>query len=137
MRDTKLTSLDSRFRPLAARLIEDAKTNGINLRIINTLRTAAEHKEDLANGVSWITKSMHEAQPPEGLSLAIDVCPFDYIVMKNWNPMGSYWLRVGEIGEALGLRWGGRWKKRDLGHFEWIKPAPQAQPDVRNEKPIT
>lgn len=28
------------------------------------------------------------------------------------------WQIAGEIGEQLGLTWGGRWRMRDLGHFQ-------------------
>lgn len=34
-----------------------------------------------------------------------------------WDPKAP-WDKLGELGERLGLRWGGRWKSRDLGHFE-------------------
>lgn len=33
------------------------------------------------------------------------------------------WELAGVLGEYLGMRWGGRWKSRDLGHLEW----PDAQ----------
>jgi hypothetical protein len=50
--------------------------------------------------------------------LAIDVVP----VVKSvavWDN-AALWRKVGVIGEKLGLRWGGRWKKPyDPGHFEW------------------
>lgn len=128
MRETRLDKLDSRIRPLAEALIENARAAGIALRVINTLRTTEEHQLDLFNGVSWTNNSLHLPQPPDGLSLAIDVCPLVYVTMKNWNPSGPYWLEIGEMGEALGLRWGGRWKQRDLGHFELRVPA---------SKPIT
>lgn len=29
------------------------------------------------------------------------------------------WERIGTIGEALGLEWGGRWRSPDKPHFEW------------------
>lgn len=36
------------------------------------------------------------------------------------------WELAGVVGEYLGMRWGGRWKSRDLGHLEW-PPAPLQQ----------
>lgn len=38
----------------------------------------------------------------------------------NWDNANSHWLRMGEIGEELGLTWGGRWpgKKNDMPHFQ-------------------
>lgn len=38
----------------------------------------------------------------------------------NWDDNNPSWLRMGEIGEELGLAWGGRWpgKKKDMPHFQ-------------------
>jgi peptidoglycan L-alanyl-D-glutamate endopeptidase CwlK len=31
----------------------------------------------------------------------------------------SVWYAIGEVGEAIGLKWGGRWRgKKDMPHFE-------------------
>ncbi|MBO6100850.1 MAG: M15 family metallopeptidase [Spirochaetaceae bacterium] len=36
-----------------------------------------------------------------------------------WNAPDFVWERMGEIGESLGLKWGGRWKDfKDCPHFE-------------------
>ena len=35
-----------------------------------------------------------------------------------WNAPSEVWTRMGAIGEAHGLIWGGRWKNRDTPHFE-------------------
>lgn len=35
----------------------------------------------------------------------------------EWNNL-HLWETVGEIGETLGLEWGGRWKMRDYPHFQ-------------------
>ena len=47
----------------------------------------------------------------------------DYAVVQNetisWTAVESY-LRMGEIAESLGLRWGGRWKTIvDQVHIEY------------------
>ena len=55
--------------------------------------------------------------------LAIDVCPKELINTPGWVPDSPVWETVGEIGEALGLRWGGRWKQRDMVHFEMREPG--------------
>lgn len=118
MREIRLSRLDERIRPLAARLILEATGLHISLMVINTLRTAEEHALDIANKVSWTNNSLHLPQPPSGLALAIDVCPVSYLTVKNWNPLGENWLKIGELGESIGLTWGGRWKERDLSHFQ-------------------
>lgn len=35
-----------------------------------------------------------------------------------WAAPEAVWKRMGEIGEAHGLEWGGRWKNADCPHFE-------------------
>ena len=91
------------------------------MRIIDTLRTPAEHAANLAHGVSWTQHSKHLDGD------AIDVCPAALLAVKGWAPDSPLWERVGVIGEALGLRWGGRWQQKDLGHFEYVAPAHVVQ----------
>lgn len=47
----------------------------------------------------------------------------DFVPMRNgctwWNAPQEVWNVMGEIGEAHGLKWGGRWKDfADCPHFE-------------------
>jgi hypothetical protein len=90
--------------------------------IIDTLRTPAEHADNLARGVSWTTRSKHLD------GLAIDICPFSEYQLYGddkleWDESEPVWQKLGVLGEALGLRWGGRWKQKDMGHFEYVAPA--------------
>jgi len=45
----------------------------------------------------------------------------------QWDASDPIWLRIGTIGEALGLRWGGRWTQKDMGHFEYITPRREEE----------
>jgi len=122
----RLDDLDPRFRPLAFELLARCCEVGIPVAIIDTLRTPAEHAENLVKGVSWITRSKHLD------GLAIDVCPYDVYSLTGpdklaWDANLAVWQRLGPIGEALGLGWGGRWKVRDMGHFEYRSPRSVAQ----------
>lgn len=113
----KLADLSPRFRPLAYQLLAHCVEQQIPVRIIDTLRTPEEHAANLAKGVSWTTHSKHLDGD------AIDLCLWDAGANKLlWDGADPRWEKLGAIGEALGLRWGGRWKQRDLGHFE-IKTA--------------
>lgn len=49
---------------------------------------------------------------------AVDFVPYRGNV-PWWNAPPEVWERIGELGEAQGLRWGGRWKNKDCPHFEW------------------
>lgn len=113
----RMEDLADSFRPLASELLRRSAEAGVPLRVIDTLRTAEEHAANLRNGVSWTKVSKHLT------GLAIDVCPEQYLAIKGWCPGGQHWLTIGAIGESLGLRWGGRWKQRDLGHFEYVERA--------------
>ena len=107
---------------LLARLVEA----GIHVLIVDTLRTPAEHADNLARGVSWTKHSLHL------VGLAIDICPYEVYTSAvggdklQWDETDEIWQRIGVIGESLGLRWGGRWKQRDLGHFEYRTPTEKS-----------
>ena len=116
----RLDDLSQRFRPLAVELLARCVEAGIHVLIVDTLRTPAEHAANLAKGVSWTKHSKHLDGD------AIDICPYETWHLRGadklaWND-GPTWDRLGAIGEALGLRWGGRWTVKDLGHFEYVAP---------------
>ena len=123
-----LNDLSEKMRPLAVELIARAVEAGIQVRIIDTLRTEAEQRENLRRGVSWTQNSRH--LPDEtGKSNAIDIAPVDVLHLKAWAPGHEHWQTLGEIGESLGLVWGGRWRSvKDCCHFEL--PAPKPEPEV-------
>lgn len=117
----RLDDLDPRFRPLAMELLARCVEQGIAVMVIDTLRTPEEHAANLAKGVSWTARSKHLD------GLAIDVCPYHSWQLHGsdklqWDPTDPAWTAIGRIGEEIGLRWGGRWKQKDLGHFEYVDP---------------
>jgi peptidoglycan LD-endopeptidase CwlK len=114
----KLNDLSPAFRPLAIELLARLTEAGIPVMIVDTLRTPAEHMANLAAGTSWTRHSKHLD------GNAIDIAPYEAFQLHGpdklqWNAADPAWQRAGEIGESLGLGWGGRWKKTpDFGHFE-------------------
>jgi len=113
----KLDDLHFSFKPFAFELLARAVEKRIPIVITDTLRSIAEHEINLANGVSWIKHSKHLD------GLAIDICLIDEYKLHGpnklqWNSNDPAWQELGNIGEMIGLRWGGRWKQRDMGHFE-------------------
>lgn len=118
-----LDDLDPRFKPIAMEFLARCVEARICVFIVDTLRTPAEHAANLARGVSWVTRSKHLD------GLAIDVCPYSQYQLNGpdklqWSADDPVWLKLGVIGEALGMRWGGRWKQRDMGHFEYVEQHP-------------
>ncbi len=119
----KLNDLDPRFRPIAVEFLARCAEARIPVVIIFTGRTPAEQVELLRKKVSWTRNSRHLPQHPFGKALAIDVAPYEQYSLHgpdklNFDAKDPIWRRLGNIGEGLGLRWGGRWRKRDMGHFE-------------------
>jgi len=120
-----LKDLSPRFRPKAYELLALCVEQGIAVAVVDTLRTPEEHAANLARGVSWTTHSKHLDGD------AIDICPYatwdahgpDKL---NWDGSDPVWQKLGAIGESIGLRWGGRWKVRDWGHFEFREPIDGA-----------
>lgn len=116
-----LNDLSPEFRPLAFELLARFTEAGIAVMIIDTLRTQEEHEANLANGTSNTKHSKHLDGD------AIDVCPYSVYQLAGpdklqWNASDPAWMHMGLIGEKLGLRWGGRWKKpHDPGHFELVR----------------
>ena len=118
-----LDDLDPRFLPLAAMLLARTVEANIPVMIINTRRTAEEQAIHLSTGASSVQHSRHQD------GLAIDICPYsqwmEYGEDKlQWRDDDPMWPKLGAIGEALGLRWGGRWRTpHDPGHFEYVVPS--------------
>ncbi len=118
-----LNELASYFEPLAMSLLSACSQAGVPCRVIDTGRTAEEQVRKLETKISWTSHSKHEPQPPEGKSEAIDICPLAILQEHklDWDPASPLWLRIGVIGEALGLKWGGRWNLHpDPSHFEYV-----------------
>ena len=120
----RLDDLDPTFRALVFELIARCAEEGICLMIVDTLRTIDEQRDNLIRGVSWTIHSKHLPQPPNGLAKAVDVVPYELYTLARggdkleWNVDHPVWNRIGVLGEKIGLVWGGRWKKKDMGHFE-------------------
>ena len=124
--------LHPNFRIIADRFISLCVEQKIAILIVETWRSQAAHEEDVANGNSWVTKSKHQttmikyiAGSPITIpaSEAIDVCPYEIYELHGrkkleWDNDDPVWQKIGAIGESLGMKWGGRWRCKDMGHFQ-------------------
>lgn len=138
--DRSLESLSSQFRPLVVEVLARLVERGIAVMIIQTSRTEAEHQQNLASGASKTAKTRHFPRSLRGLGTggpddtkcdAIDLCPYSVYQLAgpdklHWATTDTpeakvAWAAIGEEGEKLGLRWGGRWRDpSDPGHLELI-----------------
>lgn len=144
MASRNLNDLAPEVRARAERMIDACTAAGIQLIITCTYRSAAEQDDLYAQGrtrpgpiVTQLRggQSLHNATDAQGrpAARAIDVVP-----LRNgklvWGTRGNgldddpsddltddleLWERVGLIGAAQGLEWGGRWPRfRDYPHFQ-------------------
>lgn len=123
MPSRRLDDLDPRFLPLACYFLARCVEAGIMVAIINTRRTDAEQAANLAAGVSWVSRSKHQD------GLALDVAPFSQYALHGpdkleWDANDPAWQIIGSIAGRIGLRWGGLWRVRDMGHVEMPAPWP-------------
>lgn len=99
---------------LCRKLIDEAKKQGLTLKVIGTLRDQ-ERQTQLHNQAPKANPSLIG---PHGSGLAFDIVP-----LKNGNiDWKDYALfkKMSAIGKSLGLEWGGDWKGVDCPHFQFI-----------------
>lgn len=128
IRDTSLNDVNHDALPLFFELLARFTETGIPTKIINTMRSQAQHDEDLHNGTSWTKDSKHLPRLPDQKSDAIDVCPWAIFQMHgpsklDWDASDPVWVKMAAIGKRLGLRCGFYWTQKDCGHFEVVRDA--------------
>lgn len=126
-----IEELASYLQPLFTSFIEECAKAGLPVVIEDTGRDLGTQQANLLAGRSWTLNSKHLPQPPEMKSEAFDAVPRALLSVKYWGWHGSLdnsdplWLKMGVIGEGLGLKWGGRWSNNpphsrpDPGHFQY------------------
>lgn len=62
--------------------------------------------------ITWTLYSKHMT------GKAFDAVPLNKDGVVWWNAPQEVWDKMGNIGEGVGLMWGGRWKNKDSPHFE-------------------
>lgn len=112
-------SLHPYFRDKIKELFKKCDSIGIKLALVESYRTRAKQQEYSGMGKGFTSTGPGRSKHQYGL--AVDVVPIiDSVAVWDNRPL---WLKIGVIGESLGLRWGGRWKSPyDPGHFEWSGP---------------
>jgi len=120
--DLLLLSLEPKFRKKIKQLLSRARDKGIELRVISAHRDCAEQNKLYAQGRTLPGKIVTNARcgkSSHNYKRAVDVVEF-----KNGKPLwkNSNWDKIGLMGEALGLEWGGRWRSiKDKPHFQDLR----------------
>ncbi|MCC6596891.1 MAG: M15 family metallopeptidase [Rhodanobacteraceae bacterium] len=128
--DSSLDSLTPDTRALAEALLEQATAEGYTLRVVSTRRTCAEQNDLYAQGRTKPGAVITKARGC--VSWHVLGRAFDVAITSPKHATAADWQRVGEIGRALGLRWGGDFKGfPDMPHFEYHpgQTIEQACPD--------
>jgi peptidoglycan L-alanyl-D-glutamate endopeptidase CwlK len=102
---------------IGAELLRRLAAEGLTFKVTSGSRTQAEQDKLFAQGrtapgpiVTWTRRSRHIG------GRAIDLTLFSGSKPVWESPA---YLRAGQIGQELGLVWGGSWKRtKDLPHFE-------------------
>lgn len=111
--------LQPEIREKCRALIGLARAAGVEIQILDTLRTTDEQNALWAKGRTEPGPKVTNARAGE--SYHNYGMAFDFVVVINgrltWEPIDLY-RRVGYIAESLGLTWGGRWSFKDWGHCQ-------------------
>jgi peptidoglycan L-alanyl-D-glutamate endopeptidase CwlK len=119
--DDLVPAMQEKARAFAAEMA----SAGVPFIFTCTRRTQAEQDELFSRGrtkpgpkVTWTLKSKHI----DGLAFDICICKagipqWDVKVDVDEDGIPDY-TEAGQIGEAIGLVWGGRWHSPDFPHFQ-------------------
>jgi hypothetical protein len=106
------------------KVMELAKASGIPILITSTVRDDEYQASLYAQGRTKPGAIVTNVQYTtfHGAGLAFDFCPTDEVGNCLWDRPDLF-RAVGEIGESLGLEWGGRWTGLvDMPHLQWSGP---------------
>lgn len=128
MASRTLSHLDPECAPLFHAFLSACKAARHDVLITCVYRSDQEQARLYAQGRTAPGAIITNARPGESLhnrtiagkpaSRAIDIVPI--IAGKLiWDDKAPIWHKVGELGEAAGLEWAGRWRRfREFPHFQ-------------------
>lgn len=129
----KWTGLDPEVKTRAVRVLEQAeiafKDTPYTLHIFDGKRTIEKQLEYMGKGTSFVSNALRSYHP---WGLAVDFVFKDEHGNWTWEPGKDcafydftchstdwYWDNLGEIIEAAGFEWGGRWTTVDAPHAQY------------------
>jgi len=112
----ELSTLDRRPANLAAWLIWYMGQFGAHVHVTEGRRSQARQTVLFAQGRTTPGRIVTNTLASRHLTgRAFDV---DFVGVAADQVHPAWWQFTGKVGEALGLRWGGRWTLLDFRHFE-------------------
>lgn len=114
----ELSSLRPSVRSKVQAMLDKAAKAGINLVVTEAHRSCKRQNDLYEQGRTKPGKIVTNAKCGESdhnVDVAVDV-----VEVKNGEALwdNPNWEKIGQIGESVGLKWGGRWTGlKDLPHF--------------------
>jgi len=105
----KLAEVDPTFRRRVVGFVNAVRGAGVPLIVISGFRSVEQQRALIAAGRTTATRSRHL----EGR--AVDV---QWAGLLSTQVPGPWWDWIGSVGEHFGLRWGGRFGRIDINHFD-------------------
>lgn len=133
MASRKLSDLHADVKPLAEEFLRRCEANNIDILITCTYRSPKEQNELYAQGRTKPGRIVTNAKAGQSNhNTEVNGTPasraFDVVPLRDgkpvWGTKGddlALWVKVGEIGESVGLNWAGRWKRfKEFPHLEKV-----------------
>lgn len=126
MNSRNVDDLDLRVEAMCRKHLAACDAAGIDVLVTSTYRNRESQDALYAQGRTAPGARVTNAKGGQSFHnyrLAYDVVP-----MRNGKPVwgtskpedAALWKKVGELGEAAGLEWAGRWLKfKEMAHFQW------------------
>jgi peptidoglycan L-alanyl-D-glutamate endopeptidase CwlK len=117
----KLEDLHPKVKLLCERFVASCSKQNIDVLITSTYRDGESQNALYAQGRTAPGKIVTKAKA--GQSFHNWKCAFDFVPIVNgkaqWNDTALF-TKCGEIAEAVGLEWAGRWKTfKELAHCQY------------------
>jgi peptidoglycan L-alanyl-D-glutamate endopeptidase CwlK len=115
----RIEDLEPVTREMCRRWLDAALAAGLDVRVTHTLRTMDEQARLYAQGRTLPGPVVTRAKPgqsPHNYGMAFDFC---FAGKVPFPPESDpRWLKAGQLGEAIGLSWGGPNGKGDKFTFD-------------------
>lgn len=115
-----INDLHPKVKPMAEAFKAKCAEAGLSVTIYSTFRDHESQNDLYAQGRTKPGKIVTKAKGGDSFHnwrVAFDAAPtVDGKI--DWNDSKAF-EKMGAIGESVGLEWGGRWKFKDMPHFQF------------------
>ena len=134
-----LQQLAPLFRAAVEKAIAECNQAGLDAIVYEAYRSPELQQLYFARGrtivppIKTVTNASTNLKSWHGYGLAVDVISRS----KGWSPRAGWWDEIAAIFERNNCNWGGRWRTKDLPHFQWhlckASPSEEARQMIKTE----